>query len=46
MYFTLKAGANMERSFEEFSLIRQDDGKWKIAAWRQSENETAIDEAD
>ncbi len=46
MYFTLKAGANMERSFEEFSLIQQDDGKWKIAAWRQSENETAIDEAD
>ena len=46
MYFTLKAGANMDRSFEEFSLIRQDDGKWKIAAWRQSENETAIDEAD
>jgi len=46
MYFTIKAGANMDRSFEEFSLIRQDDGKWKIAAWRQSENETAIDEAD
>ena len=46
MYFTLKAGANMDRSFEEFSLIRQDDGKWKIAAWRHSENETAIDEAD
>ena len=46
MYFTLKAGANMDRSFEEFSLIQQDDGKWKIAAWRQSENETAIDEAD
>ena len=46
MYFTLKAGANMERSFEEFSLIQQDDGKWKIVAWRQSENETAIDEAD
>ncbi len=46
MYFTIKAGANMDRSFEEFSLIQQDDGKWKIAAWRQSENETAIDEAD
>ncbi len=46
MYFTLKAGANMDRSFEEFSLIQQDDGKWKIAAWRQSENETAIDETD
>ncbi|MBR5177204.1 MAG: hypothetical protein IKW90_00220 [Lachnospiraceae bacterium] len=46
MYFTLKAGAQMDRSFEEFSLIQQDDGKWKIAAWRLSENEVAIDETD
>ena len=46
MYFTLKAGAQMDRAFEEFSLIQQDDGKWKIAAWRLSENEVAIDETD
>lgn len=46
MYFTLKAGAQMDRAFEEFSLIQQDDGKWKIAAWRLSENGVAIDETD
>ena len=44
MYFTLRAGANMDRAFEEFSLIQEAGGRWKIAAWRMSENETAIDE--
>lgn len=46
MYFTLKAGANMDRAYEEFSLIREDSGRWKIAAWRKSENEVAIDESE
>ena len=46
MYFTLKAGAQMDRAYEEFSLIEETSGKWKIAAWRLSENEVAIDEAD
>ena len=46
MYFTLRSGANMDRAFEEFSLIQEASGRWKIAAWRMSENEIAIDEAD
>jgi hypothetical protein len=46
MNFTLKAGANMDRAFEEFSLIQEDSGRWKIAAWRMSQNEVAIDDVD
>ena len=44
MYFTLQAGANMDRAFEEFSLVEETDGKWKIAAWKLSETEMAITE--
>ena len=44
MYFTLQAGANMDRAFEEFSLVEETDGRWKIAAWKLSENEMAITE--
>ena len=46
MNFTLKAGANMDRAFEEFSLIQEDSGRWKIAAWRMSQNEVTINDVD
>jgi len=37
MYFTLRAGADMSRAFEEFSLVENSDGKWKIAAWKAAD---------
>ena len=46
MYFTIQAGANMNRSFEEFSLVQEDSGRWKIAGWKLSEKEMAIEEGD
>ena len=40
MYFTLKAGARMDRAFEEFSLIEEASGKWKIAGWRLADEKS------
>ena len=40
MYFTLKAGARMDRAFEEFSLIEEASGRWKIAGWRQADEKS------
>ena len=37
MYFTLRAGATMARAFEEFSLLEEASGKWKIAGWRPAD---------
>ena len=40
MYFTLRAGAAMDRAFEEFSLIEEANGRWKIAGWRQADEKS------
>ena len=40
MYFTLRAGASMDRAFEEFSMLEEDGGKWKIAGWRPAEEKS------
>ena len=40
MFITLKAGARMDRAFEEFSLIEEASGRWKIAGWRQAEEKS------
>ena len=40
MYFTLKAGARMDRAFEEFSLIEEASGRWKIVGWRQADEKS------
>ena len=34
MYFTVKAGSAMKKLFEEFSLVEDSNGRWKIAAFR------------
>lgn len=37
IYFTIKTDKEFSRSYEEFVLIQNDDGQWKILGWRQSE---------
>lgn len=38
MYFTLRSGGTMERAYEEFSLIKDSAGRWRIAGWRSTES--------
>ncbi|MCQ2496802.1 MAG: hypothetical protein MJ131_09460 [Lachnospiraceae bacterium] len=38
MYFTLRSGGTMDRAYEEFSLIKDSAGRWKIAGWRSTES--------
>ena len=40
MYFTLRAGASMDRAFEEFSILEEENGRWKIAGWRPAEEKS------
>ena len=40
MYFTLRAGASMDRAFEEFSMLEEENGRWKIAGWRPAEEKS------
>lgn len=40
MYFTLRAGASMDRAFEEFSMLEEANGRWKIAGWRPAEEKS------
>ena len=44
MVFTTKAGGNLDRVFEEFSLIRDDNDHWKIMGWQKMENELNIED--
>lgn len=43
MYFTVKSGARMDRAYEEFSLIQDSEGRWKIAGWRGTEETNVND---
>ena len=40
MYFTLKAGGNMDRAYEEFSLVEDSNGRWKIAGWKAADKQS------
>lgn len=44
MYFTVKSGARMDRAYEEFSLVLDQEGRWKIAGWRGTEETNVSDE--
>ncbi|MBR4342581.1 MAG: hypothetical protein IKP88_07730 [Lachnospiraceae bacterium] len=40
MYFTLRAGADMKRTYEEFSLVEDSSGRWKIAGWKTVDSQS------
>ncbi len=40
LYFTLRAGANMDRAYEIFSLVEDSEKRWKIAAWKAADQQT------
>ena len=44
MYFTIRSEGKMDRAYEEFSLVLDDKGRWKIAAWRPTEETNVSDE--
>lgn len=43
MYFTTKTGSRFDRSYEEFVLRKDSEGRWKILGWRETE-ETDVSE--
>ena len=40
LYFTLQAGAQMDRAYEIFSMVEDENGKWKIAAWKAADKQS------
>ena len=40
LYFTLQAGAKMDRAYEIFSLVEDSNGKWRIAAWKAADQQS------
>ena len=37
MYFTIKKPDGFDRAYEEFVMVQDDAGLWKIAGWKASE---------
>lgn len=44
MYFTIRTGEKMDRAYEEFSICQNAEGRWKIMAWRGTDQTNISDD--